>query len=97
MNPGDGLKASADFWYTGNYVANVTDYSTGATIQLNLAKGSTGVDGYFAVDCKGKITNNPLAVNNNQIHANLELMLGNTTAAGTDACDITVSDGISQT
>jgi hypothetical protein len=92
LNPGEGLKASAEVWYTGNYVTALTDYASGATVKVELIKGTTSTDGYFAVVANGKLTRTPLSTDNNMMRIPIELQLGNTTASGTDACDITIAD-----
>lgn len=98
LNPGDnGLTASAETWYTGNYVNAITDYSAGNTVTLTLSTGSSGVTGYFNIVAKGKITNNPLAASNGQLRIPMEFTLGDSAAAQNDGCVITIADGINQT
>lgn len=97
LNPGEaGLKASAEVWYTGAYLEALTDFSAGNTVTISVETGSNNTDGHLLIVGKGTITNTPLAAANGQLRIPIEMMLGNTTAAGTDACDITVADGISQ-
>jgi hypothetical protein len=97
LNPADSLKASLEVWYTGVYTNALTDFAAGNTVALTMTKGTVDTDGYFLISLNGKITNNPFSSGNSQLRVPIELQLGNTTAALTDGCTLTVADAIDQT
>lgn len=97
LNPGDSCKASAELWYTGGAAALLSDYAIATNVLVELTKGTADTDGYFKIAAYGQITNVPISAGDGQMRVPIELQLGNTTAAGTNACDITIADAISQT
>jgi hypothetical protein len=97
LNPGDGMKCSAEFWYTTAYLGLLADYATGGNVILSIGVGSVGTDPNLGFTISGKIINTPLASANGQMRIPIELQVGNVTAAGTNACDVSISDSVSQT
>ena len=88
------ITASMELWYTGSYVNAFRDASVGTPLAFVLAAGLNNVVGYFAISANGVITNTPIGTGGGQQRIPIELQLGNTTAAGTDGCDVTIADGV---
>ena len=88
------ITSSMELWYTGSYVNAFTAASAGTTLGFTLSTGANNVIGYFAIVANGTITNTPIGTGGGQQRIPIELQLGNTTAAGTDGCDVTIADGV---
>ena len=96
LNPDRGYRASLGLWYDTDTKSALYSLRQGSIVTLTVSKGSAGVAGYYNVATKGIITTDPLSSSGAQMHMNLDLQLGNSTASGTDGCTLTIADAISQ-
>lgn len=96
LNPGMGLKATLGIWLDTNSYEALYSRRNGSAITLILSKGSDGVTGYHRMAVKGYLASDPLTSGDGQQHVNIDLQLGDLTAAAADALVYTIADGISQ-